>query len=151
MGLIDECVYVDVVLQDAVHEHLTDEDRGKIKASCREAEEWVASNMERQSKLPVTADPVVLIKDFEQTRKVRVCVGVVALLLNLVLLCRAGVYRFLTVRVCLSVRAPPPPSPLCCAEAVQQLQPHCHKAQAGACTTRPNPRSHPCPNCCPCP
>ena len=58
-------------LQDALHEHLTDDDRAKVKGACKEAEDWLSSHLDRQSRLPLTADPAVRIEDIEQTRRVR--------------------------------------------------------------------------------
>jgi hypothetical protein len=57
-------------VQDALYEHLTDEDRGKVKGSCRETEEWIAAQLERQGKLSLTDDPVVRVADIEQARRV---------------------------------------------------------------------------------
>ncbi len=59
--------------QEPQYEHLTDEDRGKMKSACKEAEDWVAGAAERQSKLPLTADPAATIAEFDQIRRVRVC------------------------------------------------------------------------------
>jgi hypothetical protein len=52
-----------------VYEHLTEEDRERIKNACKEAETWVAEQLDKQGKLPLTADPIVRIADFEQARK----------------------------------------------------------------------------------
>jgi len=54
---------------DVLYEHLTEEDRSRIKAACKEAEDWIADQLSRQARLPLHADPVVRLTDIDQAGK----------------------------------------------------------------------------------
>jgi len=54
---------------DPKYEHISAEDRGKIKDKCKEAAEFVFAKIEQQNQLPKTADPIIQAIDISQWRQ----------------------------------------------------------------------------------
>jgi heat shock protein 4 len=54
--------------RDGKHGHLSDSDRDVLRAACHEAEDWYRTKQDEQSRLPLTADPVLKVADI-QSRK----------------------------------------------------------------------------------